>query len=345
MVASCTHDVLIIGHGLAGSVLSERLRKRGLRHHIFDHPKKYRSTQAAAGVVNPISLRRDLLTWRAKELLPLTRSHFKELGDRLGVTAWHDLDLIKIFPTANEVKQWHRAMNSDASDLLSLEERPEVAQAGIAAPLGYGVVKQCAWVDLTELLRAHRTELIADGSLSEFTIEEKDIVTISDGVRVHGRSAKWIIHCEGPFHQLSGLVPVKGEVLTLRIPGLRLKNIVHRGVFLLPIGDECFKLGSTFVWDNAFSGPTGEGRDHLLAKLKELLPHEVEILDHQAGVRPAARDRRPILGKIAPGHAVMNGLGARGVMVAPWCADHLIDHLFEGKPLHPEVDLQRFVMQ
>jgi hypothetical protein len=29
-------------------------------------------------------------------------------------------------------------------------------------------------------------------------------------------------------------------------------------------------------------------------------------------------------------------------MLAPWCAEQLYDHLFEGKPLDPEVDLARF---
>lgn len=70
----------------------------------------------------------------------------------------------------------------------------------------------------------------------------------------------------------------------------------------------------------------------------------VEVLDQQAGVRPTARDRRPLLGRRAamPRQAVFNGLGSRGVLLAPWCAMHLADHLFQGAELDPEVDLARF---
>jgi glycine/D-amino acid oxidase-like deaminating enzyme len=68
----------------------------------------------------------------------------------------------------------------------------------------------------------------------------------------------------------------------------------------------------------------------------------VEVIEHWCGVRPASRDRRPILGVTAPGEAVLNGLGSRGVILAPWCARHLAEHLFDGEPLDPEVSVSRF---
>ena len=71
---------------------------------------------------------------------------------------------------------------------------------------------------------------------------------------------------------------------------------------------------------------------------------EVELIDHTAGVRPASRDRRPIIGTVKDHSrlAVLNGLGARGVLLAPWSAQHLIAHLFDGAALDPEVDAKRF---
>ena len=46
--------------------------------------------------------------------------------------------------------------------------------------------------------------------------------------------------------------------------------------------------------------------------------------------------------RTGPHEAIFNGLGSRGVLLAPWCAQHLTDHLFKGVPLDPEVDLERF---
>jgi glycine/D-amino acid oxidase-like deaminating enzyme len=40
--------------------------------------------------------------------------------------------------------------------------------------------------------------------------------------------------------------------------------------------------------------------------------------------------------------AVLNGLGTRGVMIAPSMAKQLYNHLENQEPLDPEIDIQRF---
>ena len=108
------------------------------------------------------------------------------------------------------------------------------------------------------------------------------------------------------------------------------------------MGDDVYRVGSTFAWDDVWSGPTDEGKRHLLDRLHRLWSGPIEVLDHWAGVRPASKDRRPIMGRTGPHEAVLSGFGARGGLLAPWCAAHLADHLLNGKPLDPEVDVQRF---
>jgi glycine/D-amino acid oxidase-like deaminating enzyme len=67
-------------------------------------------------------------------------------------------------------------------------------------------------------------------------------------------------------------------------------------------------------------------------------------VDHQAGIRPAISDRRPIIGQHAEQKRayIFNGLGARGGMVAPYFVMHFTDYLLDGKPLNKEVDIGRF---
>ena len=69
------------------------------------------------------------------------------------------------------------------------------------------------------------------------------------------------------------------------------------------------------------------------------------IVDQQAGVRPTVTDRRPLLGKHPefPKLAIANGLGTKGFMIAPLLMRELLEHLTEGKTLHPEADIVRFV--
>ena len=69
------------------------------------------------------------------------------------------------------------------------------------------------------------------------------------------------------------------------------------------------------------------------------------IVEQSAGIRPTVKDRRPLLG-VHPKHtrlALFNGLGTRGVMIAPKMAQELYQHLSEGTPLEEEVDLRRFL--
>jgi glycine/D-amino acid oxidase-like deaminating enzyme len=231
------------------------------------------------------------------------------------------------------------------SPFLTRGIRADVDRAPIDRGVGYGVVERCAWLDVNAWLDAQRARLVADDVLREAWINNDDIREHTEHIEVHGDTAPFAILCAGPFaDRLPGLVPVRGELMTVRIPELKLRTVLHRGVFVLPLDDDLYRVGSTFAWNDPFSGPTEEARTFLLGQLKKLTTVPVEVIDHKAGVRPTSRDRRPIIGALHdhPRIAVLNGLGARGVLLAPWCAKHLIDHLFDGTSLDPEVDAQRF---
>lgn len=216
-------------------------------------------------------------------------------------------------------------------------------------PYGYGLVKRAAWLDVRRLLQAHRERWLDSGALIEEEVLPEHVSISANGARVHESSAPLLVRCEGPRALCEHLVPVRGEGLTVRIDGLRLKSVVHRGVFIIPVpgarigeGNDRYRVGSTFAWDHVWSGPTDEARRWLLDKLERVVSRSVEVEDHWAGVRPASRDRRPLLGRTAAHEAILNGLGSRGVLLAPWSAQHLAAHLLDGAPLDPEVDIQRF---
>jgi glycine/D-amino acid oxidase-like deaminating enzyme len=118
-------------------------------------------------------------------------------------------------------------------------------------------------------------------------------------------------------------------------------------VFLLPLGNDIFRLGSTYDWDDLSDKPTESAKANLLSKLASFLNTKVEVIDHQAGVRPAIADRRPVAGLHPdyPQMAIFNGLGARGVMIAPWLGKQFLELLLHQKPLNEEIDLNRFVIK
>lgn len=337
------YDVLILGRGIAGAVLGEACRMRGLSFHVFDRKREGNASMAAGGAVNPVVLRRDVSCWRASELMPLSRTFYGAWQEHLGITCWHPMPLVKIFPTPNEVKQWERAMADPVtSQFITKRPEPEIDGAPLHAPHGYGTVTDAAWLDMPMLLAAHRQRLLHNEELTERTVDGSEIHVGPEGVRIDDIHGNWLADCTGPFSAATGLVPVKGETLTVRIPGLHLTRMIHGGVALLPLGGDLYRVSATFKWTDVWEGPTEEARRFLLGKLEALVDAPIEVVAQHAGVRPAARDRRPILGKTGRREAVFNGLGARGVMLAPWCAQHLLDHLFEAQGLDAEVDRARF---
>ncbi len=336
------YDLLIIGRGVAGAVLAEAARLRGLSVHVFDARQPGNATMAAGGVVNPVVLRRLTPGWRAGQLMPAVHRFYRAWDARSGKQHWHEAPVVKLFSDAKEAAMWRTGGHAEVAPWLSLMPQHEVDAGPFRAPFGHGTVTQAGWLDLPGLLQGQRAELEAEGRFTEALVGAGNIHEEGAGVSVMGVQGRWLVHCTGPFAAMPGLSLVKGETLTVRIPGLRLSRIVHGGTGIVPAGDGLFKVGSTFKWTDVWAGPSEQAREWLLARLAEMLTVPAEFVAAHAGVRPAALDRAPILGRIGPHQAVINGLGARGVMQAPWCAEHLLDHLFQGRPLDPAVDIARF---
>ena len=136
----------------------------------------------------------------------------------------------------------------------------------------------------------------------------------------------------------------KGELLTIHAPDLKLEEVVKSAVFVMPLGDDLYKIGATFNWTDKTNQPTEEGRKELLDKLSMVIHCDFEVRDQEAGVRPTTPDRRPLLGR-HPTHAqlaIFNGLGTRGVMSSPLLAKELLEYLENGLELDKEVDISRF---
>ncbi|MBC7747848.1 MAG: FAD-binding oxidoreductase, partial [Methylotenera sp.] len=68
------------------------------------------------------------------------------------------------------------------------------------------------------------------------------------------------------------------------------------------------------------------------------------IIAHFAGVRPTVKDRRPLVGTLQNQQAIhiLNGLGTRGVMLAPAMAKELFDSIEYQVPLDAAIDIRRF---
>lgn len=61
-------DYIIVGQGLAGSVLALELIKQGKKIKVIDNSHHLSSSNIAGGLVHPMSFKRTILSWNAELL-------------------------------------------------------------------------------------------------------------------------------------------------------------------------------------------------------------------------------------------------------------------------------------
>ncbi len=149
---------------------------------------------------------------------------------------------------------------------------------------------------------------------------------------------------QNPFFNYLPMQEAKGELLIIYAPNLNIDFLIKAAVFILPLGNNYYKVGATFNWKDTTKIPTEDGKIELLTKLKSCISVPFKVVDHVAGIRPTVKDRRPLVGK-HPKHsnmAILNGLGTRGVMIAPKAAKLLYKHLEFDETLEKEFVIARF---
>ena len=120
--------------------------------------------------------------------------------------------------------------------------------------------------------------------------------------------------------------------------------VIKSSVFIIPMGNDLYRVGATYKWKDKSNSPTEECKQELLQKLDTFLKCPYEVIDHVAGIRPTVSDRKPLVGR-HPKHEnvfLLNGLGSRGVMIAPMASQQLFAFIENNVALEPEMDLSRF---
>ena len=259
--------------------------------------------------------------------------------------------ILRKFFSIEEQNNWFAASDKKAlAPFLSLELISK-KYTGIDSPYGYGEVLQTGYVNSALLLSEYRAYLKSNNWFQNETFQYDAIQIGEDGIRYKDFHARHIVFAEGfgmhsnPFFNQLPLDGTKGELFIIKAPGLNLDVIVNTSVFILPLGNNCFKVGATYNWKDKTDLPTEEGKTELIDRIKEIITCDFEIVRHFAGVRPTVKDRRPLVGTHQNYNSVhiLNGLGTRGVMLGPAMAKALYDNIEYQIPLNTEIDIKRFL--
>lgn len=325
--ATVSAPVLIVGQGLAGTVLGLGFERAGLSFVIADAGHKHAASHAAAGIINPVTGRRLVKTPRIEELFPLARSIYREIEAQLGVPLWRELRVRRLYRDERERRIF--AEKQAKGDL-----RPF---AGEADEAGFWIAP-AARVDVPALLTASRAHWLKAGSLREMTV---------DWARLDP-AFELVIDCTGaaarcgPFAALN-FSWSKGETLQIDAPDLDPDVILNRGHWLLPLGAGTAWVGATHEPGVADATPTVAARETLLSAATGLTGGTVSLLAQFAGVRLTTADKLPVAGRhpLNPRLGICSALGARGALFAPWLARRWVEHLLAGAQFDPMTAVSR----
>ncbi len=344
-------DLLIVGQGLAGTLLADALMRKGHSFHMIDKRMPGTASQVAAGIINPITGRRFLKSWRFDDLLPVAKEVYARLEHDLGIKVFRRMPLLRSIFSVREENDW-LARSADPLYADYIRETADLGNyKGLLQPArGYGEVLQAGQVDLSALLDAFRERLVGKGWITNARFDPAQLFLEKEKISYGALRARFVCFCEGyrgAENPWFGHLPFKGDkgdVLIVRFPEARFDRILKHKVFIVPLPDQKYWVGSTYVHRFDEPGPLPDGRRILEERLRETVRTPFVVEQHLAAVRPTVSDRRPLIGRHPeePRLLIFNGLGTKGASLGPFWARHMVDFIFRDSQLDPEVDISRF---
>ncbi|MEP2059268.1 MAG: FAD-binding oxidoreductase [Maribacter litoralis] len=342
-------DYIVVGLGLAGTAFCENLRRNNKTFVVFND-RSQTSSRVAGGLYNPVILKRFTLSWRADEQLPIATRFYTDLEELLDVRFDEKLSVFRKFASIEEQNLWF-----EAADKIKLKPYLDTTltaneNAALKAPLKFGKVLQTGKLNTNLLFDSYENWLRDNDKLMLDTFDYDQIQFEKDCITYQNIKAKHIVFTEGfglirnPYFNYLPMQGSKGEYIVIEAKGLDESNIIKSSIFLIPLGNDLYKVGATYNRNQKDNITTEEAKNELVDKLKNLLDCSFTVVDHVAGMRPTVKDRRPLVGQ-HPKHKnlwVLNGFGSHGITIAPWAARSLYDYIESKIPLLPEMDITRF---
>jgi glycine oxidase len=329
---------LIIGQGIAGSVLAWSLHWEDKTVHVLDRGSNITASRIAAGLITPFAGRRLSKAGDFDESLTVAKLFYRRVEKETGVS------LFKEEPA-------ERYFLDQAEREFFLKERYETHRSEIELVNGAnGGVKgfrmlRAARLRVSTFLEVTRRFFAEKGRFHQLELDSTNDIEVSEtGVQVAKLAfvGQEVYFCQGyqpeknPWFPGIPDAPARGEILRLEIPDRTVKQVVHQGFWLAPATDQKeessqneYLLGATYDRENLDRNETQSGRDELLRGLKELTTENYRVLGHYSAIRAGMRTRRPIVARHEkyPHVAILNGMGSKASLMAPITAQQLLKQM------------------
>lgn len=343
------YDFIIVGAGLAGVTFANILKQQGKSFCLIADRSQVASL-IADGVYNPVVLKRFTPIWRAQEAMDMAFQFYSKTEEEAQTSFRHPMTVWRRLASTEEQNNWFIAADQP---LLSPFLNTTLASSGeipIAAPYLFGEVLHTGRLDVKAYLTHYLQQWKSEGLFYAQTFDYQALNLYATHVSYKGVEAQNIVFCEGcgisknPYFKNLPMRPCKGETLTFRADMLKCEHIIKGEGSIVPLEGDFYSMGGTYDPEDLSETITETARLELTDKLNRMMQCPYEIISHQAALRPTVADRRPLVGA-HPLHRhlwVLNGLGTRGVLNAPLCAQILYKAVYENTEIPPEMNVIRF---
>jgi glycine/D-amino acid oxidase-like deaminating enzyme len=347
---------LIVGAGLAGSLLAWRLLHMGQAFHLIGSSQLPNAWSVAAGVINPVTGRWMTKSWAFDTLRSQAQEFYRALEQQFQRSFFHTIPLTRYCQQPDDLKRLGRRMRNPRYQAVIGRQYPRgTGHPALRDPFGHFEILQAAYVDIPALMNCLHSDFAQQGCWLDagFDYNALQYQSKQSTWQYQGQHYQRVIFCEGcglqhnPWFRYLPLKAAKGETLLLQAPTLTLPHaLYHHRKWLLAYPNGTLRLGSSYDEIDLSPLPTAQAYQNLLDAFHQMTQPNTDyrVIEQRAGHRPTTPDSRPILGE-HPNHSglfILNGLGSKGASLAPNMIEQLIQFIWEKKPLSPEVELLRW---
>lgn len=327
-----TVNTLIVGQGLAGSLVAWELMRMGESVGVVDEGLPVTSSKIAAGMFNPINTKRFTVSNNAEASINEALSVYASMEKQLGIALIHRQSIYNVFGNTKEGNDL--TLKLDHPFFKQYTNSNPTPEANIIQPYGAFEVGLSGWVDLKKMLQAIRNYVATAHVLLEECFDYYHLAFEDGTWNYRDIQARSVVFCEGykanknPFFPDLTIIPCKGDVLEFEAPDLHLTRVVKKGIYIVSLGGGKFKCGSLYKWENDDTTLQQADYDELKQKIASLIDVPFTITKHEAAVRPTTKTRDTVFlrHQTLPNMYAVNGLGTKGVINGVKVVKQLLEH-------------------
>lgn len=307
------HPILIIGLGIAGTLLSFELYKNKIPFVVINNVDISTASWSSGAVLNPYSGKTIKGLNRRTIMYQKAENTYQAIGKLLNKTYIKKTPLLKFEPEAIDVYENVELFNSFKNDTKA------------------SIFKEVSTIQNIELLKDWTTFLLLNNLLIEENFEEKDLNINAHFICYKNIQYSKIIFCTGANYESSKLftglkfTQNRGDYLEISIPQLN-PNFIYQldKTRLLPKSDGVFWCGSNYIWQYDNMQPNLEWYNLTSTLLHQWLNIPFTVIAHKCAKRPTTAGQIPFIGwhPQFSNIGICNGLGTKGFSAGPmWIND------------------------